>query len=60
MVDIWIIRLGRWAVRAINEKLKSTGNEPVEFLEVKFRPDESEMAKCYAMGQKIASMVKSA
>ncbi|VVB93013.1 Type A flavoprotein FprA [uncultured archaeon] len=48
------------AVRAINEKLKSTGNEPVEFLEVKFRPDESEMAKCYAMGQKIASMVKSA
>jgi anaerobic nitric oxide reductase flavorubredoxin len=48
------------AVRAINEKLKSAGNEPVESLDVRFRPDESELAKCYAMGQKIASMVKRA
>jgi flavorubredoxin len=48
------------AVRAINEKLKSAGNESVESLEVRFRPDESELAKCYLMGQKIASMVKRA
>jgi len=48
------------AVRAINEKLKSAGNESVESLEVRFRPDEPELAKCYLMGQKIASMVKKA
>ncbi len=42
------------AVRAINEKLKSAGIEPVESLEIRFRPDESELAKCYEMGRKIA------
>ncbi|MCZ7394602.1 MAG: FprA family A-type flavoprotein [Candidatus Methanoperedens sp.] len=46
------------AVKAVNEKLKSSGYEPVESLEVIFRPDEQDMAKCYALGQKIASMVK--
>lgn len=42
------------AVRAINEKLKSAGIEPVESLEIRFRPDEPELAKCYEMGRKIA------
>ncbi|MCZ7399305.1 MAG: FprA family A-type flavoprotein [Candidatus Methanoperedens sp.] len=46
------------AVKAVNEKLKSAGFEPVESLEVNFRPDEQDLAKCYALGQKIASMVK--
>lgn len=46
------------AVKAVNEKLKSSGYEPVESLEVNFRPDGQDMAKCYALGQKIASMVK--
>ncbi len=50
---------GGGAVKAVNEKLKSGGYEPVESMEVKFRPDEAELAKCYAMGQKIASLVKS-
>jgi flavorubredoxin len=45
-------------VKAVNEKLKASGYEVVESLEVNFRPDESELAKCYALGQKIASMVK--
>ncbi len=49
---------GGGAVRAVNEKLKSSGYEPVESLEVNFRPDGQDMAKCYALGQKIASMVK--
>ncbi len=47
------------AVKAVNEKLKSSGYEPVESLEVNFRPDEADLGKCYALGQKIASMVKS-
>lgn len=50
-----------WAgggVKVVNEKLKASGYEVVESLEVNFRPDESELAKCYAFGQKIASMVK--
>ena len=46
------------AVRAINDKLKSAGYEPAESLEIKFRPDESELAKCYALGQKIALKIK--
>ncbi len=52
-----------WAgggVRGINEKLKSGNYEPVESLEVIFRPDENDLAKCNALGQKIAAMVKSA
>ena len=47
------------AVKAVNEKLKSSGFEPVESLEVNFRPDETDLGKCYALGQKMASMVKS-
>ncbi|VVB54983.1 Type A flavoprotein FprA [uncultured archaeon] len=50
-----------WAgggVKAINEKLKSGGYESVESIEVNFRPDEQDIEKCYALGQKIASMVK--
>jgi flavorubredoxin len=46
------------AVKGVNEKLKSAGYESVESLEVNFRPDEQDLAKCYALGQKIASMVK--
>ncbi|MFZ2412578.1 MAG: flavodoxin domain-containing protein, partial [Candidatus Methanoperedens sp.] len=51
-----------WAgggVKGVNEKLSSSGYEPVESLEVMFRPDEADMAKCYSMGQKMASRVKS-
>lgn len=48
------------AVRAVNEKLKSSGYEPVESLEINFRPDEAELAKCYALGQRIATVVKGA
>ncbi len=47
------------AVRGINEKLKSGSYEPVESLEVIFRPDENDLAKCNALGRKIAAMVKS-
>ncbi len=47
------------AVKAVNEKLKSSGYETMESLEVNFRPDEADLGKCYALGQKIASMVKS-
>ncbi len=46
------------AVKGVNEKLKSAGYEPIESLEVIFRPDEQDLAKCYALGQKMASMVK--
>ncbi len=46
------------AVKGINEKLESAGYQPVESLEIRLRPDESELATCYAMGQKIASMTK--
>ncbi len=46
------------AVRAVNERLKLAGNEPVESLEVKFRPDEPELYRCYALGQRIASMLR--
>jgi flavorubredoxin len=46
------------AVKAVNEKLKSSGYEPIESLEVNFRPDDADLGKCYALGQKIASMVK--
>lgn len=49
---------GGGAVRAVNERLKSAGYEPVESLEVNFRPDGQDLAKCYALGQKMASMVK--
>jgi len=51
-----------WAgggVRGVNEKLKSSGYEIVDSLEVRFRPDETDLAKCYALGQKMASLVKS-
>jgi flavorubredoxin len=50
-----------WAgggVKAVNEKLKSGGYEPVESIEVNFRPDGQDISKCYTLGQKIASMVK--
>ena len=50
-----------WAgggVKAVNEKLKSGGFEPVESIEVNFRPDGQDLSKCYVIGQKIASMVK--
>ncbi len=47
------------AVKGVNEKLKSAGYEPLESLEVNFRPDERDLGRCYAMGQKIASLVKS-
>ncbi len=43
----------------MNEKLKSSGYEIVESLEVRFKPDEQDLAKCYALGEKIASRVKS-
>ncbi|MCZ7381762.1 MAG: FprA family A-type flavoprotein [Candidatus Methanoperedens sp.] len=46
------------AVKAVNEKLKTSGYEPIESLEVNFRPDEADLGKCYALGQKIASQVK--
>ncbi|CAG1002284.1 MAG: FprA family A-type flavoprotein [Candidatus Methanoperedens sp.] len=49
---------GGGGVKAVNEKLKSSGYEPIESLEVNFRPDEQDMAKCYTLGQKIASIVK--
>ena len=49
---------GGGAVRAVNERLKASGYEPVESLEINFRPDEPELAKCYALGQKMASLVK--
>ncbi len=51
-----------WAaggVKAVNERLKTSGYEVVESLEVRFRPDEQDLAKCYALGKKIASLVKS-
>ncbi|MCX9085145.1 MAG: FprA family A-type flavoprotein [Candidatus Methanoperedens sp.] len=50
---------GGGGVKAVNEKLKSTGYEPVESIEVNFRSDEQDLLKCYALGEKIASMVKS-
>jgi flavorubredoxin len=49
---------GGGGVKAVNEKLKSSGYEPIESLEVNFRPDVQDMAKCHTLGQKIASMVK--
>jgi len=49
---------GGGGVRAVNEKLKSAGYESVESLEVNFKPDEQDLVKCYALGQKIASLVK--
>lgn len=47
------------ALRAINEKLRSGGFETVESLEIRFRPDLEDIEKCYSMGRKIASKVKS-
>ncbi|MBE0522553.1 MAG: FprA family A-type flavoprotein [Candidatus Methanoperedenaceae archaeon] len=50
-----------WAgggVRKINEVLVSSGYEASDSLEVKFRPDTEDFEKCYALGQKIASLVK--
>ncbi len=50
-----------WAgggVKAVNEKLKSGGFEPVESIEINFRPDGQDLSKCYTIGQKIASIVK--
>lgn len=46
------------AVQAVNEKLRSAGNEPIESLEIRFRPDATELTKCYVLGQKIAMKVK--
>ncbi len=46
------------AVKAVNEKLKSAGYESIESLEIKFRPDEPELAKCYALGKKIVMKIK--
>lgn len=51
-----------WAaggVKAVNERLKASGCDVVESLEIKFRPDEQDLAKCYAFGKKFASLVKS-
>ncbi len=48
------------AVRGINERLKYAGYEPVDSLEIKFRPDEQELTKCYEMGNRIALLVKNA
>ncbi len=48
------------AVKSINEKLKSAGYEPVESLEVKFKPDENDLENCFMLGQKIATLVKEA
>ena len=45
------------AMKAVNEKLKSAGFEPVESLEANFRPDGQDLEKCYALGQKVASLV---
>ena len=45
------------AMKAVNEKLRSAGFEPVESLEANFRPDGQDLAKCYALGQKVASLV---
>lgn len=48
-----------WAaggVKAVNERLKASGYNVVESLEIKFRPDEQDLAKCYALGKKIASL----
>ncbi len=50
-----------WAgggVKGVNERLKASGYEIAESLEVKFRPDGQDLAKCYALAQKIASLVK--
>lgn len=50
-----------WAgggVKGVNERLKASGYEVVESLEINYRPNEEELAKCYALGQKIANMVK--
>lgn len=49
---------GGGGVRAVNDKLKSAGYESMESLEVNFIPDEQDLAKCYALGQKIASLVR--
>lgn len=48
------------AVKGMNDRLKSAGNEPVESLEIKFRPNESELSKCYELGRKIALKIKNA
>lgn len=48
---------GGGAVKAVNDKLKLSGYDPVESLEANFRPDDIDMTKCYTLGQKIASMV---
>ena len=48
---------GGGAVKAVNEKLKLSGYDSIESLEANFRPDNNDMTKCYALGQKIASMV---
>lgn len=49
---------GGGAVKAVNDKLKLSGYESIESLEVYFKPDEKDMANCYSLGQKMASMVK--
>ena len=46
------------AVKAINDKLKLSGYEPIESLEVNFRPDEADLEKCYTLGKKITSIPK--
>ncbi len=45
-------------MKSVNEKLKSGGYDPVESIEVNFRPDEQDLKKCYSLGERVASMVK--
>ncbi len=47
------------ATKAVNETLKKSGYEPVDTLEVNFKPDKQDLLKCYTLGQKIALMAKS-
>jgi flavorubredoxin len=45
-------------VKGVNERLKASGYEIAESFEVRFRPDEQDLEKCHALGEKIASLVK--
>ncbi|MFQ6063178.1 MAG: flavodoxin domain-containing protein, partial [Methanosarcinales archaeon] len=50
---------GRGAVKAINKELKEAGFEVIESgLEIKYRPDEDGLKKCYELGKEIAIKVK--
>ncbi len=50
-----------WAgggVKGVNERLKASGYEISDSLEVRFRPDEQDMEKCRALGERTAALVK--